>query len=371
MHALSERVPGVEFCGIGGHGMLAAGLDPVVPMERLTMNAFAEPVRRLPQLVGIYRRLLRRFGAWRPDVFVGVDFNVFNGLIERRMHARGVPVAHYVSPSVYAWRRGRAARLARYTDLLLTLFPFEARYYRDLPVEVAFVGHPLANELAEPPTRYAARACLGVTASRVIAVLPGSRPAELDALFDDFADAAARFVRTDDDTEVLLAAAGPTLHAEIDRRLARAGLPAARIVDDAQLAMAAADGVLVKSGTATLEAMLIGRPMAVGYRLGPFAYRLVRSLLHTPWVALPNILAQETLVPELLQDDLDGARLAAALRGSMEQFESGTLARRFGELGASLRPAGGGDAAAAQALTNLLERSNRAAVVSHAGQGGW
>jgi lipid-A-disaccharide synthase len=362
MAALRARVPAVEFVGVGGPRMRALGMESLVPAESLAVNGFVDPLRRAPELLGLLRRLARRLlgeGGAAVDAFVGVDFNVFNGLLERRLKHAGTPTVHYVSPSVYAWRRGRLKRLSRAVDHMLTLYPFEPPLYRDAGVEATFVGHPLADEIApvEDGTPY--RAALGVPAGAplVLAVLPGSRRRELDALAGDFLAAAARVAEAVPGTVVLI----PVLDAAARARLApvlaaHPGLDV-RVHEGASRAvLAASDLVLVKSGTATLEAMLVGRPMVVAYRVGPITYRILKRLVHTAHFALPNLLAGRELVPELIQDAATPAALAAALLGERERAPA--LRTAFAELGASLRRDASARAAEAVLATVAARRGD-------------
>lgn len=357
--ALRRRYPDARFVGIGGAGMLAAGLDPVVSMERLSVNGFIDPIRRLPELVEILRRLLKRFDDERPDVFVGVDFNVFNLLLERRLKSRGIPTVHYVSPSVYAWRRGRIRRMARAADMLLTLYPFEPALYAGTPVRAVFVGHPLADaidpEAGGGAARGEARRQLGLADdATVVAVLPGSRLSEVKLMGGCFLDAAERIARQRPGTRFVV----PCVRPAIAEWLAAARLdhPALALTPydgDARLALTACDAALVKSGTSTLEAMLLRRPMVVSYRLGPLTYRIVRRMLRTPYVALPNILAGRELVPELLQDAATAEALAAELVAVLDKARNDPeYLREFGRLHAALRQ--DADARAAEAVSAWL-----------------
>ena len=327
MAALKRHAPGAEFSGVGGPRMLAEGLSPRAEIERLNVNGFVDPLRRLPDLLRILVGLVRHFEALPVDAVVGVDFNVFNLLLERAAKRRGIPTAHYVSPSVYAWRRGRVKRVARAADLLLTLFPFEPALYAGRGVKAEFVGHPLADAIARdaaaPAARAAARAALGLPRTgAVIALLPGSRMAEVARLGPVMLDAARRlagmlapcaFVVPCVDGRVA-AALGALVagYADLDVYLVHGG---------AQPALAAADGAIAKSGTGTLEAMLLRRPMVVTYRLGPLTYRIVKALKAPGFVALPNILSGRELVPERLQDDAEPAKLATALVAELRRAE--------------------------------------------------
>lgn len=359
MAALRRLYPRARFVGIGGTQMLAQGLEPLAPMERLQVNGLVDPIKRLPDLIRLLRQLVRHYDASRPAVFVGVDFNVFNLLLERMLKARGVATVHYVSPSVYAWRRGRARRLARSADLLLTLFPFEPAFYEDVGLEAVFVGHPRADaidlEAGGAEGRACARRKLGVGADRFcMAVLPGSRLSEIRLMGAPFLDAAGIVSRRRPGTLVILPCVRPEIRTQLETLLvARPELDALLYDGDAELALKASDGALVKSGTSTLEAMLLRRPMVVSYKLGPVTYRLIRPLVKTPYIALPNILAGEELVPEVLQDEATPEALAEKF---LEQLDKARRdpehLARFADLHRQLRM--NADERAADAVSRLV-----------------
>lgn len=361
MMALTRRYPDCTFTGIGGDRMLEQGLQSLVPMERLAVNGFVDPLKRLPDLVRILRLLVRTFTDDPPQVFVGVDFNVFNLLLEGMLKRRGVTTVHYVSPSVYAWRRGRVKRISRSADMLLTLYPFEPAFYEGVPIEAVFVGHPLADEIT--PDKGAeeamgrARVSLGIAAdARCIAVLPGSRMSEVRLLAEIFLDAATIIAGKLPSCVFVV----PCLRADIGQWLETrvAEHPDLNVVTyqgDARLALTACEGAIIKSGTSTLEAMLLGRPMVVSYKLGELTYRLVRHLLRTRFIALPNILAGEELVPELLQHEATPGALAEKMLAQLDkaQREPEYLAR-FADLHRQLSK--GADERAADAVERFLTR---------------
>ena len=325
MGALKRRYPGCTFIGIGGDRMLEKGLHSLFGMDRLAVNGFIDPIKRLPELWTILRSLVRTFTADPPQVFVGVDFNVFNLLLERMLKRRGVPTVHYVSPSVYAWRRGRVRRISRSADMLLTLYPFEPALYAAVAVEAVFVGHPLADEITlgagDAEAARHARDCLGVNPDACcIAVLPGSRMSEVRLLADSFLSAAAIVARDRPSSVFVVPCVRPEIARWLDTRLHEyPGLNVVVYRGDARLALTACEGALIKSGTGTLEAMLLGRPMVVSYKLGELTYQLVRRLLRTPFIALPNILAGEELVPELLQHEATPEALAEKLLAQLDK----------------------------------------------------
>ena len=315
--------------------MLAEGLLPRADMSCFNVNGFIDPLKRLPELFRTLTDLVGHFTRTPMDVVVGVDFNVFNLLLERRVKRRGIPTAHYVSPSVYAWRRGRVKKIGRSTDVVMALFPFEPALYEDRGVRAVFVGHPFADEIApgdgEAEGRRAARAELGLPDDvTVVALLPGSRMSEIDLMADTFLRTAARLAESLRPCAFVVPCANGRIRDALEaRRRAFGGLDVRLADGNARTVLAASDGALVKSGTGTLEAMLLRRPMAVTYRLGAVTYRIVKALKRSEFVALPNILSGRPLVPELLQDEARPDVLADALLGEI------TRARRdpeyFGE----------------------------------------
>jgi lipid-A-disaccharide synthase len=359
MRAMRQRRSDVRFVGIGGPLMLAEGLECLVPMERLAVNGFVEPVKRLPDLVRILRMLLDRYRREPPAAFIGVDFNVFNFLLERLLKGRGVRTAHYVSPSVYAWRRGRVRRIARSTDLLLTLYPFEPAFYADSTVQAEFVGHPLADEIgpemSDPAHRAAARKELGLSeAGPVVAVLPGSRSSEVKLMAPGFLSACEQIRTSLGQTQFVVPCLRPVIREAMEKLLSQHPDLQVTLYDgNARLALTACEAALVKSGTSTLEAMLLHRPMVVSYRLGELTYLLVNRLLRTPYVALPNILAGEALVPELLQHDATPDALAEKLLAELYRADrDDEYLSRFEALHASLRQ--GANERAADAVLEWL-----------------
>ena len=316
MAALRARCPDVRFVGVGGPQMTAQGLQSLVPLQRMSVHGFVDPLLRLPSLLRVFLTVRRAVRAAGAHAFIGIDFNVFNLLLERSLRKAGTRTVHYVSPSVYAWRRGRVHRVARATDLLLTLFPFEPPLYAAAGARAVFVGHPLADEL-RPGDAVAARAALDVTGSPVVALLPGSRRSEVRLMGATFVQAATCLLATHPHAHFVVPCVNPVVRALMQACVAGSAIAGRVTLLDGQsrLAMTAADAVLVKSGTGTLEALLLERPMVVAYRLGAVTAAIVRRLLRTPFVALPNILAGRRVVPELLQEDATPDALAAALAG--------------------------------------------------------
>jgi len=313
-----------------------------------------EVLRHLPRLLRLRRGLTRRLLDWQPDVFIGIDAPDFNLGLERRLRAKGIRTVHYVSPSIWAWREGRAAKMGRSADRVLCLFPMEPPIYARHGVDARFVGHPLAERFPPRPDRGAARAALGLPADApVLAVLPGSRLGEIERLAGDFIAAVEQLQR---DIPGLQAIA-PMTSTACDEAFAAADPErrVRRIAGRSHEAMFAADVVLLASGTAALEAMLAKRPMVVAYRIAPLTYWLVKrlGLLKVGRYSLPNVLAGEALVPELMQADCTPEAIAAAVRHWFNNEAAvASLLPRFDALHRSL--AADGAEAAATAVDELL-----------------
>lgn len=316
---LSRRFPDALFAGVGGDAMRRAGLDAWHDASELAVMGLSEVLSHLPRLLSLRRRLGGRVLAWKPDAFIGIDAPDFNLGLERRLRRGGVPTVHYVSPSVWAWRSGRARTIGRSADRVLCLFPMEPGIYAAHGVDARFVGHPMADEMPLNPDRRAARQQLGLPRDgTVLALLPGSRLGEIGRLGEVFLEAAALVAAQVPGLRIAIPAANAGCRQAIEALLAKVRLPpdSVRLLDrQAREAMVASDVVLLASGTATLEAMLAKRPMVVGYRVARGTQVLVRGtgLLRTDRFSLPNVLAGEKLVPELMQEDCTPERLSAAV----------------------------------------------------------
>ena len=331
--AIRERVPDAVFTGIAGPRMQAAGCASLAPMEQLSVMGLAEVLSHLPGLLALRRRMCRHFITERPDIFIGVDAPDFNLALERRLKQAGIPVLHYVSPSVWAWRQYRVRKIAASTDCILTLFPFEERFYHDHNVQARFVGHPLADRIADSVDRQQAREHLQFDhAGALVALLPGSRLGEVRRLAPDFIRAAVWCAGQRPDLRFVVPLATPRCRQAFEQALAEVGADRPLTLLDGQglEAMAAADAVLLASGTATLECLLLKRPMAVAYRVAPLTYQLARRLVRTRYFSLPNLLADRPLVREFIQHEVTaenlGRELLALLQDTrriadmMEQF---------------------------------------------------
>jgi len=319
IQALRQQWPDAEFAGIGGKAMRAAGCETWFDAEALAVMGLVEILRHLPRLLRLRRQLRTRVLAWKPDVFIGIDAPEFNLGVERWLKKRGIRTMHYVSPSVWAWRRKRAKNMARCADQVLCLFPMEPPIYADYGVNARFVGHPLADTIALENNAHAARAALHLPPTApILAVLPGSRRGEVSRLIPAFLQAAQQAAAQLPSLHIVIPAANDTCKALITQAIRDYHITniSLHLLDGrAREAMTAADVVLLASGTATLEAMLLKRPMVVAYRVAELTYRIVKALrlIKIDRYALPNVLAGRDLVPEYIQHQCTAEALSAAV----------------------------------------------------------
>jgi len=313
MRAIKVHHPDAEFIGVGGPLMEAKGMTTYFPMERLSVMGLVEVLGRLKELLARRKELIETLIAQRPDVFIGIDAPDFTLNIELKLRQAGIKTVHYVSPSVWAWRQKRVLKIREGCDLMLTLLPFEARFYEEKGVPVRFVGHPLADTIPLQADREAARTQLNLGAGPVVALMPGSRGGEVGRLGALFFDAAERLLAVRPEMRFVLPCASPQRRAQIEQLLEGRNLPLTLLDGQSHVALAACDAVLIASGTATLEALLYKRPMVVAYRLAPLTFWILKRMVKSPYVSLPNLLAQRMLVPELLQDAATAEALAATL----------------------------------------------------------
>ncbi len=317
VRALRARFPEARFYGVTGPRMREAGCDSIDSIDRLSVMGLAEVLPKLPDILRMRRELAARLAADRPDCVIGIDAPDFNLPLERRLRGQGIPTVHVVSPTVWAWRPGRVKNIARAVDLILCLFPFETRFYAEHQVRAEYIGHPLAEELSGAIGRDEARRQLGLAGGPCLAILPGSRGGELKFLAEPFAQTAAWLARQMPELSFVVPLAKPALRPVFEQAVA-AHAPGLRwtLVDGhSREAMRAADAVLLASGTATLECLLLDRPMVVGYRVSAFTAWLLRSLklLKIDQVSLPNLLCREPVVPEFLQEQADAEHFGPAL----------------------------------------------------------
>ncbi|HEX7045731.1 MAG TPA: lipid-A-disaccharide synthase [Burkholderiales bacterium] len=356
MRELKARLPGVVFEGIGGPRMQAEGCQSLSEMERLSVIGL-EGIARLPGVLRTRRRLAAHFLAHRPLLYIGVDAPDFNLAVEERLRAAGVTTVHYVSPTVWAWRGYRIRRIRRAVDRMLTLFPFEASYYEAQGVPVTFVGHPLADELPEAYDVRAVRARLGLPLEgALVALLPGSRLSELRRHARLFVRTAQWLHARHPHLHFVAPFVGEATRALFEEALTREGataLPITRLLDRSRDALAAADVALLASGTATLEAALLRKPMVVTYRVSRLSEWLIRLFAHVTMYALPNHLAGRRLVPELVQDDAQPEKLGRAVEEYLENpAQAESVQRTLAEMHRALRR--NASARAAEAVIELL-----------------
>ncbi|MDR0378733.1 MAG: lipid-A-disaccharide synthase, partial [Candidatus Accumulibacter sp.] len=314
IRALRAKVPDARFYGIGGAKMIGQGFDAWFPQEALAVRGYVEVLRHYRKISGIRRELKRRLLAEPPDVFIGVDAPDFNLALEKALKRRGVPVVHYVGPSIWAWRGGRVRGIGRAVSRVLTLFPFEPALYEKAKIPVSYVGHPLADMLPVEDWRDEARERLGLSGEvPIFALLPGSRQSELEYMADTFVETAKLIHQRLPDAQFLVPMVTRETRLLFEStlyRLEAQGLPVRVLFGHAHEAMAASDAVLVASGTATLEAALLKRPMVIVYKMARLSYYLMRRMNYLPYIGLPNILAGEFVVPEFIQDAATPENLA-------------------------------------------------------------
>ncbi len=324
MHSLRKLHPDISFTGIGGPEMEKAGLVSRVPMERLAVMGLVEPLKRLPELLGIRKSFYQDLKNNPPDVFIGIDSPDFNLGLEIKLKALAIPTVHYVSPSVWAWRQGRIKKIQRAVNLMLTLFPFEEKYYQQHNVPVCCIGHPLADELPLNVDVAGARAALSLPMDKkILAILPGSRQGEVSRLGPVFLETARRCLEKWPDLAIVIPCAGEVRKAQIATLLEETGLASIKLIlGQSRTVMAAADCLLMASGTATLEGMLLKKPMVVAYRMAPLSYAIISRMLKSRYISLPNLLADEAIVPELLQEDASPESLFSEIEKLLTQTDS-------------------------------------------------
>jgi len=352
IRSLRAQLPDARFIGIGGARMQAEGMEVLFPLEKLAVRGYVEVLRHYFEIVSIRRKLTAHFLKHRPALFVGVDAPDFNLGLETKLKAAGIPTIHYVSPQIWAWRGHRIHSIKRAVDRMLVVFPFEQEVYERAGVPVTYVGHPLAEILAPTPDRRPMREQLRLpAAARVIAMLPGSRDAEVEHLASLFIETASRIAAAAPETHFLV-----PLVSRRTRELFEAALysrPSEELnltvlFGHAHDAMTAADIVLAASGTATLEAALIGRPVVIAYRMPRVSWWLLKRRRYQPYVGLPNVVAGEFVVPEFLQDEATPDNLAqAALNLLFDNTVRARLETRFAAMADALRQDSGGRIASA------------------------
>ena len=366
MQALKERLPDVRFVGVGGPRMLACGFESITPMDRLSVMGFVEPLGRLPELLRLKRDLVNLYLREQPAVFIGIDSPGFNIRLEQSLHDAGIRTVHYVSPSVWAWGEGRIRKIASAVDLMLALFPFESEIYRNNNIAARCVGHPLADaidpDVDQCMVREQARRKLGLDtgSATLLCLMPGSRAAEVQRLAPVFLDTAISCLAVRPELHFVIPCANEQRRLQVNQLLGSrtAANPEIKncftVIDEhSHEAMQAADLVVLASGTATLEALLLRRPMVVCYKLATLTWMLASRLLKVPYVSLPNLLAGRELVPELLQAAVTVDRLQKEIFAWLDdQQRQQRLAVEFAAIHHSIRL--DADQQAAQAITDML-----------------
>ncbi len=342
MEALKEARPDIEFIGVGGPKMQSTGMEVLFPMEKLAVNGYVEVLRHYFEIVGIRRKLRKYFLKNRPNLFIGIDAPDFNLGLELSLKQRGIPTVHYVSPSIWAWRGERIHKIKRAVTHMLALFPHEPKLYQQAGVPVAYVGHPLADMLPDYPKRAVMRETMRIPLHvKVFAFLPGSRQGEVKRLAHIFIETAKLILKKHPDARFLVPLISRETRGIFEQALydcEAQELPITLLFGHAQDAMIAADGVLVASGTATLEAALLKRPMVITYRLNAWTWKLMRPKGYQPYFGLPNILCGRFVVPELMQEDATPENLTQALLNLVNNKEAvAQLEETFTALHQSLR----------------------------------
>lgn len=363
LSGLRPQLPDALMHGIGGPHMAEHGFVSDFPMEKLSVRGLFEVLAHYREIKGIQIALRDQLLLERPSVFIGVDAPDFNLGLEAQLKSAGIPTMHFIGPSIWAWRGGRIKKIARAVSHMLVIFPFEEEIYRKAGIPATYVGHPLAQVIPMVPDQAGARIALGLSATApVVSILPGSRMSELKYNAVAFVAAAKLLLQRDSTLQFVAPMAGDAQHRYFNELIAQAGLqdvPIKVIDGQSHRALAAADAVLVASGTASLEVALFKKPMVIAYKMMRASWHVLRHMGYQPWIGLPNILAQEFLVPELLQDAATPEALADAL---WKQLQDGAhreyLQRRFTEIHHTLLR----DTAAesARAVLELITQSPRA-----------
>ncbi|PJG84136.1 lipid-A-disaccharide synthase [Caviibacterium pharyngocola] len=362
IRSLKINYPNARFIGIAGQQMLAEGCETLVDMDEISVMGLAEVVKHLPRLLKIRRLVINRMLAEKPDIFIGIDAPDFNLDIELKLKQNGIKTIHYVSPSVWAWRQKRIHKIAAATDLVLAFLPFEKAFYDRFNVPCRFIGHTMADAIPLKPNRVEACSALNLDPQqRYVAILVGSRGAEVEFLTEPFLQAAKLLKEKYSDVQFLVPLINEKRRRQFEHIRAEVApdLPLILLDGNARQAMIAADATLLASGTAALECMLCKSPMVVGYRMKPLTYFLAKRLVKTKYISLPNLLADEMLVPEMIQEECSAEKLAAQLSRYLDPEKSAVQFRHnliqcFTDLHKSIQC--DADKQAALAVVDLLEK---------------
>ena len=357
--ALRNYFPDAEFIGVGGSEMVALGCESLCPIDRLSVMGFVEPLRRLPELLTLKRKLRRRFLAERIDAFIGIDSPVFNLSLAKALKNKGIKTIHFVSPTIWAYRENRVFNIKKSIDLMLTLFPFEKDIYKKHKIKAECVGHPLADKLSLKDRSCNRRTQLGIPNDQtVVALLPGSRVDEVNRLAPMFFETALEALQKYPKLKFLVPFSNLETHLRLKSHMANLSIVAGEqftLINDSHAALDASDFAFITSGTATLEALFLRKPMVICYKLAPISYLIGSRLIKVPYVGLPNILANEKIVPEYIQKEVT----TTALLGELDEFMGGVksfseLLIKYEEIHEDLR--GGASEKAASEIFRLVSK---------------
>ena len=360
MISMRERFPNAEFVGVGGSEMVSLGCESLTSIDRLSVMGFVEPLSRLPELLSLKKRLQKRFFDEGIDTFIGIDSPDFNLRLAKALRGKGLKTIHFVSPSVWAYREKRIFSIKNSIDLMLTLFPFEQKIYKSHDVPSVCVGHPLADQLSGRDNRLSNRESLGISEkSTVIALLPGSRVGEINRLAPIFIDAAIESLQRYPGLKFVIPFSSPQSELLVKFYLEQANIIAGEqfmVVSDSHMALNASDFVITASGTATLEALFLRKPMVICYKMAPISFAIGSRMLKVPYIGLPNLLAGELLVPEYLQGAVNTQALFSEIDNFMSSFQSFSYSmKQFDRIHETLR--GGASDKAAEAIQRLVVES--------------
>jgi lipid-A-disaccharide synthase len=362
LSGLRPKLPQSYIHGIGGPKMAEYGFVSDWPMDKLAVRGLFEVLAHYREIKGIQNALCDKLLAEQPAVFIGVDAPDFNLGLEKQLKRAGIPTMHFIGPSIWAWRGGRIKTIAESVSHMLVVFPFEEAIYRDAGIPATYVGHPLAEIIPMEPDVAAARKALDLPADgTIIGILPGSRMSELKYNTAAFVGAAKLLSKRDSSIYFVAPMAGDQQRRYFTELIAQAGLqdvPIKVIDRQSHLAMACADAMLVASGTASLEVALFKKPMVIAYKMMRASWHVMRHMAYQPWIGLPNILARDFVVPELLQDAATPEALADALWSQLHDLRQRTaLYRRFTDMHHSLLRNTAEESA--QAVMTLLDASGK------------
>lgn len=358
IEALKKIYPHASFVGIGGERMIKSGMKSLFPMERLSVMGLIEPLKRLPELLNIRSTLKQYFIQNKPSVFIGIDAPDFNLSIEQSLKKHGILTVHYVSPTVWAWRKGRIHKIKKAVNRMLCLFPFESKIYQEHNVPMTFVGHPLADVIPLDSSQTEARKELGVTLNaKIVALLPGSRAQELRYLAEDFIKTARWLKAQDPRIEFISPSANEKTDKQFKEYLALyPDVNVTCFMNHARTVMAAADVILTVSGTASLEAMLVKRPTIVAYKMSALGFAIAKRIIHIPFIALPNLLAGKLLMKEFIQSAVNPQAMGQAILSYLNSPDLSLQDKQsFHELHCSLKRDAG--KTAASAIQDLIKEN--------------